>query len=244
MSAADVQTPAALPSELNYALPASLPAGWRCQQLRQPTISNLPTSVQSGYEFQIQIPQLPNSFLDLSSAFFNIRATFGYTADAAVDTAAKAPRILGSGWSMFQRYEVYFNNANLLDQIQFPGVVMNALNNLILTNGQKVAMNYQGLSSTVTSPSIGTLLHPSDGMVGTAPAGTGAGLTVNDNRLDFALPMIGALGNCEKLLPLFLGGFREDLTADSIANFIAAGSVGITAPNFTITSLEFVCNGK
>jgi hypothetical protein len=27
MSAADVQTPAALPSELNYALPASLPAG-------------------------------------------------------------------------------------------------------------------------------------------------------------------------------------------------------------------------
>jgi len=55
MSAAEVQTPAALPSELQYNLPASLPAGWRCQQLRQPTISNLPTSVLSGNEFQIQV---------------------------------------------------------------------------------------------------------------------------------------------------------------------------------------------
>lgn len=240
MSAADVQTPAALPSELNYALPASLPAGWRCQQLRQPTISNLPTSVQSGYEFQIQIPQLPNSFLDLSSAYFNIRATFGYTAGTtAVTTTATAPRILGSAWSMFQRYEVYFNNANLLDQIQYPGIAVNAMNNLILSSAAKSAMNYQGLSSINTTPSFGTILHEDDGMIGTKAA---ASTAVANNRLDFALPMIGALGNCEKLLPLFLGGFRIDLTAEDINNFLVAGSAAVSAPNFTITSLEFVCN--
>lgn len=241
MSAAEVQTPAALPSELQYNLPASLPAGWRCQQLRQPTISNLPTSVLSGNEFQIQIPQLPNSFLDLSTAYFNIRATFSFTPGTTVaePAASAAPKILGSAWSMFQRMELYFNNANLLDQIQYPGIVNNALNNMILTTGQKGAMNYQGLSSTVTIPSIGTVLHADDGVtIATAYANA----TETTARVDFALPMIGAFGNTEKLMPMFLGGFRFDLTAEDVANYIIPGTVAITGLKVQITSLEFVCN--
>jgi hypothetical protein len=140
---------------------------------------------------------------------------------------------------MFQRYELFFNNSNLLDQIQYPGVVTNALNNMVLTVSEKTAMNYQGLSSTDWTPSMGTVFHENDGMVGTKAA---ANTSVADNRFDFSIPMIGALGNCEKLLPLFLGGFRIDLTADDPANFIVPGTSGITSPAYVITSLDFVCN--
>lgn len=242
MSAADIQTPAALPSEFQYNLRGSLPAGWRNQQIRVPTISNITSSVLAGQEIQIQLPQLPNSFYDLSTAYFNIRATFSYTASAAVDSSAKAPRILGSAWSMFQRYELYFNNANLLDQVMYPGIAINALNNMILTTGQKSALNYQGLSSTSALPSVGTILHTDDGMAGTLPTGSGANLAVTNNKLDFAMPMIGALGNCDKMLPAFLAGFRIDLTADDIANWLVAGdTVTISGLSVKFDSVEFVC---
>lgn len=240
-SASDVQSAPALPNELNYALPPSLPAGWRCQQLRAPTISNLvpiSTGISAGQEFQIQIPQLPNSFLDLSTAYFNMRVTFGYTSTDNVNTADKAPRLLGSAWSLFQRMELQFNNANLIDQVQYPGIVVNALNNMVLTTGQKTALNYQGLSSTNTTPSIGAILFPEDGMLGT-PANASS---TADNKFDFSLPMVGAFGNCEKLMPLFLGGFRFDLTAEDINSVLIGGSANFSAPKWAITSLEFVCN--
>jgi len=245
MSASDVQTPAALPSELSYNLPSSLPAGWRCQQLRQPTISNLPASgVVSGNEFQIQIPQLPNSFLDLSTAYINMRCSFAFTPGAAKASdsavASDAPRILGSGWSLFQRYELYFNNSNLLDQIQFPGVAQNALNNMILTTGQKSALNYQGLSSTDPSPSVGTILHPSDGI--RAPLTYVSGTAITGIPVDFSIPMTGAWSACDKLMPMFLGGFRIDLTADDVANYLIPGAVAATGLNIVIHSLEFVSN--
>ena len=58
MSASDVTSPAMLPSELSYALPPSIPQGWKTDQLRVQTISTYPSSISQGTEFQIQIPQV------------------------------------------------------------------------------------------------------------------------------------------------------------------------------------------
>jgi hypothetical protein len=114
------------------------------------------------------------------------------------------------------------------------------MSNLVLTDSQKAALNQQGFSSSYPLPSAGISLFGLDGMTGTLPV-AGA-LTVNDNKVDFAIPLIGVLGNCEKLLPLFLGGFRLDLTADAVSNFLVTGTVAMTDPIMKIDSLEFVCN--
>jgi hypothetical protein len=114
------------------------------------------------------------------------------------------------------------------------------MSNLVLSNFQKAALNQQGFSSLYQTATAGISLFQSDGMTGTLPV-AGA-LTVNDNKVDFAIPLIGVLGNCDKLLPLFLGGFRIDLTADAVANYLATGTVAMTDPTMKFDSIEFVCN--
>ncbi len=246
MSAADVTSPAMLPSELSYALPASLPMGWRTDELRIQTISTYPTSVVQGTEFQIQIPQLPNTFLDPSTSYLNIRVAFEWenltdvTSD--VSSLTENPLLLGSGWSLWQRYELYFNNSNLLDQIMYPGVFTNAMMNLVMNPQQKACSPHLGFGGESAGTSnYCTVLARSDGVL---REDGGSANTKRKAIIDFALPLIGVLGHAtDKLVPLFLGGMRIYLTADSITNYLVSGTKAFkTTPTLNIINLEFVSN--
>lgn len=248
MSAADVTSAPMLPSELSYALPPSIPQGWRTEQLRVQTISTYPTSVVQGTEFQIQIPQLPNTFMDPSTAYINVRCTIywknavGKIAD--VTTTDDNPMLMGSGWSLFQRYELYYNNSNLLDQIMYPGVYANAMLNMTMTASQRRGSPHLGFGAVMSEyPNYCTTLSSIDGVLRYAQNG-GDGVT-RTATLDFALPILGVIGHAsEKLIPMFLGGMRIDLTADALVNYLkaASGFAFSETPTIVINNLEFVSN--
>lgn len=242
MSAADVTTAPMLPSELNFALPPSIPAGWQTKQLRVQTISTYPTSVVQGNEFQIQIPQLPNTFLDPSSSYLNIRCRFSWTTAAAMDPASATanPVLMGSGWSLFQRFEVLYNNQELIDQIMYPGVAFNAMANMTMSSAERTAAPHLGFGAVSSAhPNIATILFTGDGVSRSAASGN----TVHSAYLDLAIPLLGVIGHAtDKLIPAFLGGFRIDLTADAIDNYLKKGSVAYTGMTLNIQNIEFVCN--
>lgn len=236
-----------LPSELQYTLPPSIPQGWKSDQLRVQTISTYPTSVVQGTEFQIQIPQLPNTFLDPTTSYLNVRATFKWK-NAAGQTAslsdpAENPLLLGSGWSLFQRYELYFNNSNLLDQIMYPGVYVNAMLNSTMTPNQRIGCPNMGFGdSTGHLPNYATTLSTDDGVQ--RASGNGADGVTRTCTVDFAIPLIGVIGHAtDKLIPLMLGGMRVDLTCDNITNYLKSGSKAFSeTPEIVINNLEFVSN--
>lgn len=247
MSAADVSTAPMLPSELNFALPPSIPAGWSTKTLRVQTISTYPNYVLQGNEFQIQVPQLPNTFLDPSTAYINVRAKFNMSSNLAmeIDNFAKCPVMFGSGWSMFQRYELYFNNQELLDQIMLPGVAVNAMSNITMNKYERTAASHLGYGAVSgAEPNYCCAFNESDGVrrTDTGAAGTSGAIVDRSVVIDFALPMIGVLGHAtDKLIPMFLGGFRIDLTADAISQYLREGSVA-AGTTLYIQNVEFVAN--
>ncbi len=157
---------------------------------------------------------------------------------------AETPCLVGSGWSLFQRYELYFNNQELLDQIMYPGIGFNAMSSMTMNEKERVASPHLGFGDiTGRAPNLATSFCTGDGVTRTddptaAPATTPRGCVI-----DLAIPLLGVIGHAtDKLIPAFLGGFRIDLTADAIANFVKAGSVAYTDMAFAIQNLEFVCN--
>lgn len=244
MSASDVSSAAMLPQELNYQLPPALPNGWRSSQLRQQTISALPNSVVSGNEFQIQIPQLPASFLDPTTTYLNVRIQVTATVAANTDNAtfANSLFLLGSGWSLFNRYEAYFNNSQLIDQIQEPGIFFSNITKCTLSGSQRLAMPHVGFCSdqaVVTSDGMGTAFNKISSDAYMTSAGTA---TTRTWEVDYCLPLLGVMGsNTSKLIPLFLGGYRLDLTADNFADVVNfAAAANLSNPLLQIKSLEFV----
>lgn len=195
----------------------------------------------SGNEFQIQIPQLPNSFLDPSTTYLNVRIQVsGAATSTDINTIEKSLCLLGSGWSLFNRYECYFNNSQLIDQIQEPGIFFSNITKCTLSSSQRLSMPHCGFISdpnALVSDGIGTAMnHIFSDAMGTIPS---AGNYIWD--IDLALPLVGVMGaNTTKLIPLFLGGYRLDLTADDFASVIAQPSGDVTGISYKIVSLEFV----
>ena len=175
-----------------------------------------------------------------------MRATISWTqgtgVTASVSTAAANPMIMGSGWSLFQRYELYFNNSNLLDQIQFPGVFVNSMLNMTMTPNQRTSSPHMGFGAVSgIQPNYCTTLSSADGVKRDTNNGND-GVT-RTCTIDLALPLIGVLGHAtEKLIPLFLGGMRIDLTADTLTNYLKAGTDAIATAGIKIDNLEFVSN--
>lgn len=119
------------PSELSYSMPTQIPAGIKQTQLRQINYNTIPNSDASGTpagtEIQIVIPQLDACFLDPSTTYINVKFTVTYTCADDVNPMPDLGGILGSGWSLFNRYQVYANNSTLVDDINEVGVLANAL---------------------------------------------------------------------------------------------------------------------
>lgn len=238
MSASDILNGPALPSEVNYALSPSIPSGWQTRQMKVPTISGLPPSNMAGNEFIIQIPQLPNTFLDPTTAFLNLQVTVNASVASSKDISAiaNAPMLMGSGWSIFNRYEAWFNNSQLLDQIQYPGVLYNAMSNMTLAPSQRQCMPNNGYSS-IAGANAGVLLHAAEGVAATYSSTK----ETMSATIDLCLPLIGVLGAAtEKLLPMFLGGFRLNLLTADVRDFIKSGVEALAGVSYSFTAVEFV----
>jgi len=222
MSARDVFSAPSMPQELNYALPASIPAAKTFEIRCQPVNSQ---SFVAGNVIQFDIPcNKRGQYLDTSTTYVKFKATYTHAGAAGTDYSF----LLGSGYSYFNKQEVYGNNSVTLESINELGVLANMLCNAQLNAADKVGL----------APAFG--FNDSQ-----AQALSNCGHQINFNTLQglvfsYSIPLIGILGSgTDKFLPI--GDFyslRYELTMDAFANFTA----GITAnkvASCTISEVEW-----
>ena len=191
--ASDVVVGSALPIEMSYALPASLPAAKSFEIRLQPINSqNFDTS---GSVIQWDIPAgKPGQYLDPTTTYIRFRATYTHAGATLTDTS----RLLGSAYSYFQKSECYGNNSVLLESINELGVIANALLNLQLNDADKrglsMAMGFD--YDTGVNAASATAGH----RINVAATANGAANTLDGLIFDYAIPIIGE-NNYAAVLP-------------------------------------------
>ena len=182
--ASDVVVGSALPQEMNYQLPASLPAAKNFEIRVQPINSQ---KFKAGNTIQIDIPcGRPGQYMDPTTTYLRFRAVF---TSGTADT--NQSRLMGSAYSYFIKQEVYGNNSVLLESINEMGVLASMLLNLQLNDGDK-----RGLSSAMGFEYDATAAYSSSAVAGHLinKAADGAGV-LNGQSFDYCIPIIGILGS-------------------------------------------------
>ena len=139
-TAEDVPIGVQYPTELSYPLPVAFPPGIKQMQLRQINYNTIPAPTAQGTEIQIIIPQLDGCFLDPSTTYINVKGRFEFQLSAAVNGDVNNGALMGSGWSLFQRYQVYANNTTLIDDINEVGALAHNMFKLNLDAPSRAAM--------------------------------------------------------------------------------------------------------
>ncbi len=223
--------------------------GMKSQELRVPTYSNLASFAGQNSVAQIQIPNIPNTFMDPSPSWLSFEIVVTATAaanyvDAAVptnNTTAMNQCILGSGgWSLFNRVTTYANSGVMLDDTLSPNIWVNAWRNLSQSYAEKLgdAAVFGGQDTFINNPNVGYVIG---GQTGTQYAATTVAGAVITQKINFAIPCIGFLGagSAGHLIPMFVCPFRLDLSLEAIANCFC-GSTELPVGTVQFTRLEFV----
>jgi len=231
MSASEVYAPTALPSEMNYQLPPSLPSAKNTEIRIQPLNAQ---SFQKGNTIQVDLPTGRNTYLDTTTAYIRYKIT--YTQPAVGAVANDYNYLLGSSYSPFIRQEVYGNNSVLLESINEVGVLASTILNSQLNGADK-----RGLS-----PAFGfafDAITSADSNIGHKIWQTQSTTNLDGLVFDYATPLIGILGSgTDKMIPLgHLMGLRFELTCDDVLNFTNSISANRLV-GYTITDFEFVAN--
>lgn len=240
-----------IPRELNYSMPAPL-EGLKSYELRQPTYTALTAFSGPNSVAQINLPQMPNTWLDPSSTWISMEVTISLTKgannyDPGTDIGQFNAALLGSGlWSLFNRVQVFGNGIPIEDVIS-PNLFVNDYRNLSQSNPEKqgdaLAFGGQDIAA-ITAPNVAAILGgpvTSNYAFSTAPAAA-----VQQQTLRFAAPMIGLLGSgSSKLIPLFVVSHRIDLSLEALSNVIVTltGGAAFAADpvaSMTVNRLEFV----
>ena len=250
--ATDINVQSALPIEMNYSLPASLPSAKNTEIRIQPVNSQ---TFLPGSTIQIDIPcGRKNCFLDPTTSYIRFKATYTSTA-AGQANAADISRLIGSGHSYFIKSEIYGNNAVLLESINEYGVLASMLINSTMTDSEK-----KGMSSAFGFESNGPYVSTQTAASVTASGllsqnlASGSSATVGhlinyDTKLqnlifEYSLPCLNLLGSgCDKMFPIGeLFSLRLEYTLDQLANYtvLTAGTRALTG--VSITEFEFVAN--
>ena len=227
--ASEVYAPTAIPNEMNYSLPSSLPSAKNFEIRVQPVNQQ---SFTKGNVIQFDIPcGRAGQFLDCSTSYIRYKGVFTHAGTNGTDYSY----LLGSAYSPFIRQEVYGNNSVLLESINEVGVCASMLLNISLNDADK-----KGLS-----PSMG---FDGDNVTAYgASANSGHQInrdaTINNLIFEYATPIIGILGTgTDKMFPIGnIFGLRFELTVDDYANFTKAVTAN-TISGFTISEVEFVAN--
>lgn len=229
--ASDVIVGSALPIEMDYRLPASLPASKNFEIRLQPINSQ---SFKAGNLIQIDVPcGRAAQFIDPTSTYLRFKATY---TGGTVDT--NTSRLMGSAYSYLLKQEVYGNNSVLLESINELGILANMMCNLQLNDADK-----RGLSSGMgfafdtgaysSSATAGHLINKT----------TDAAGVIDGQTFDYCIPIMGILGSgTSKMFPIGeIYSLRIEWVVDSFTNFTRAFS-GTNVTDCVISDVEFVAN--
>ena len=226
--ATEIHVPSALPSEMQYGLPPSLPSAKSTERRFQPINAQ---SFQAGNVIQFDIAcGGRGQYIDPSSTYLRFKITYTHAGANGTDYGY----LLGSSYSPFIKQEVYGNNSVLLESINECGVLANMLLNCQLNDADK-----RGLS-------------PAFGFDGVSAAAFSASSTaghkiyydaLNQNlEFEYCCPIIGILGSgTDKFIPVgAFYGLRLEYTCDNVSNFVKDITANLTT-GYTISEVELVC---
>jgi len=218
----------ALPSELDFSLPASLPDNRSYEIRTQPTNGASFVSTAGGTMIQLSLPLLQRSFYESNTMYLTGRITLaGSLAPGAVDATGIGLNPSGI-FGAFSRMTVRAANGNTLDDIQNPGFIANLLLKSGITFAERRPLaNTLLLADNVTSVNLGLTVNV-------------ANLAGRSTVLDFSMPMIGLL-NMTKYLPSYGSELIIELTLATPSSFapVVNGNAA-TLNSFTMTNLELV----
>lgn len=208
----------ALPSELDFSLPASLPDNRSYELRTQP--NNASTFSTQGSVIQISLPQLQRSFYESNSMYLTGRINLTFDSSAAVLWMNPA-----GAYGAFSRWTVRTSGGQTLDDIQNPGYIANVMLNVGLNSSERIAYaNNMLLHSQTVENNLGMSIN----------------LTNNPGQgsvLDFAIPMIGLL-NMTKYLPAYGTELILELTLAPASAWTISNTGSVTA--FTFSNVELV----
>ena len=212
----------ALPSELDFSLPMSLPDNRSYELRTQP--NNASTFSSQGSVIQISLPQLQRSFYESNSTYLTGRITVTCAGVAGTDVLWMNP---AGAYGCFSRWTVRTSGGQTLDDIQNPGYVANALLNVGLNSSERIAYaNTMLLHQSLTENNLGmqfnTTNSPGQGTV-----------------LDFSIPMIGLL-NMTKYLPAYGTELILELTLGAASSWTIPGTGTAAVNTFTFSNIELV----
>ncbi len=232
MSANDMNRPVVIPSELIPLLPAPLPA---CTNRVVTVVPIGSGPYATGTTIQCDIPVgKRNTFIDTNSIFARWKNTYASPAGGTVTTHSS--RLLGSGFSTFNKYEVVSGGVSI-DMINEPGVMMSHLLNSTLSDSQKRA-----LSTNWGFDFAGATAYSSGSTAGHRiwQAATGNEGLVHE----YAIPLPGVLGTgSSKFFPLEnLFSLSCMFTVDDVANFTAALVLAYPLASVSVSNFELIFN--
>ncbi len=226
-----ITTPIGIPSELNFALPSSMVPSRKFELRVQPYGQSTFTS--SGQAIRLTLPQMSRTLYNFQTAYIFATISFSVPGTAVANT--DACYLLGSWYSLFSRQVVRAGSGYVLETIENPGLLVNAITSMTMNSAEKIALNNSfGFNNSSGYLNIGVKINADTNAYDIGGADT------NEKYFTFALPLIGIL-NSTKLFPAWNNGDLEiELTLADISKYIAAlTALGVNG--FTLSNVEFVC---
>lgn len=220
-----INTPIGIPSELNFSLPSSMVPSRKFELRVQPYGQS--TFDSAGQSIRIVLPQMQRTLYNFQTGY--LMGTVSFTHAGAVTTDNSY--LLGSWYSLFSRQVVRSGSGYVLETIENPGQLVNAITSMTMNSVDKICLNNSfGFNPAAPLSNTGVQINIAP-IVG--PAGS------NELNFTFAIPMIGILNNT-KLWPAWNAGDLEiELTIAQISSYIVSATAN-TVTKTTISNLEFV----
>lgn len=226
----------ALTSEFFYGFPTGMVPSRSYENRILPT--NGQTFNTPGTNIMFTIPKLDRSFMENPTLYFTGRTTFsGLPADASGNPTSIVYFKAGGAWSQFNRFTIQNANSMNIDDLQYPGRLVNVYMNLSLdTAGQTALANNMLLfdSNDMTYSTAANKFASNIGLVINSATYVGQQLIV-----DWAIPFIGILNNSNKYYPLFCENMNLLFQLGAVNDFLVSpGSLANTT--YTMSNLEIV----
>lgn len=218
-----IQTPVGIPSELNFSLPSSMVPSRKFELRVQPYGQS--TFDSPGQSLRVVLPQMQRTLYNFQTAYLMGTVTFEHA--GVVDTDPSY--ILGSWYSLFSRQVVRAGSGYVLETIDAPGQLVNAITSMTMSADNRVCLeNAFGFNSSSPLSNLGVKINV------TSDINSG-----NEKKFTFAIPLIGILNNT-KLFPAFMNGDLEiELTLAQISSYITSKTAN-TVTKTTLQNIEFV----
>jgi hypothetical protein len=226
-----INTPIGIPSELNFSLPSSMVPSRKFELRVQPYGQS--TFNAAGQSIKITLPQMQRTLYNFQTAYLFATVSFTHAGTAGTDISY----VLGSWYSLFSRQVIRAGSGYVLETIENPGQLVNAITSMTMTASEKTSLNNSlGFFNTSGYVNIGNKIN-----VDTGATDIG-GATGDEKNFTFAIPLIGILNNT-KLWPAWNAGDMEiELTLNDIARYIATKTAtpANTVGTVTLSNVEFV----